>query len=335
MKLYSRLLPTTALLAFAVIVAGAWVRLSDAGLGCPDWPGCYGQWLGVPAHAADAGKAWKEMFHRYLAGALGLAILGLCVAAWRQRPRPPLLWPCLLLALAGLQAALGMWTVTLLLKPLVVSAHLLGGMAILTLLVKLKLDCRPAAPLPPALRRLGLAALFLLCIQIALGGWVSSNYAGLACSDFPTCRGQWLPDADFAAAFGLWRPLGLGTDGLALSAAALRAIHWSHRAGALAAALALAAFALALRRHSGPTARQGSLLLALLAVQLGLGVANVALGLPLPLAVAHNAAAALLLVATFAAWHGPARPATLVSLPPGEPGRASRLRSPPSPQASP
>lgn len=330
------LLRLTVALAFVVVVAGAWVRLSDAGLGCPDWPGCYGQWLGVPAHAADAGKAWKEMLHRYLAGSLGLAILAVSLAAWRRRPSPWL--PAFLLGLLALQAALGRWTVTLLLKPLVVTAHLLGGMAILALLVCLERAAAsgrlPRTSPPAALRALGAAALALLAVQIALGGWVSSNYAALACPDFPTCRGEWLPAADFAAAFTLHRPLGLGADGEALPAAALTAIQWSHRAGALALAIVVALLAGALRRLPGG-GRAAALLLALLALQVGLGAANVLFARPLPFAVAHNAVAALLLAAVAAINHRLWRAADVsFRLRPAAPGTASTPRSPPSPPAS-
>ena len=213
-RLPRALVLATALLAFAVIGLGAYVRLSDAGLGCPDWPGCYGQLS--PHHAAGAiaeaqarwpegpvspAKAWKEMVHRYLAGLLGLAIAVIAALAWRRGPGAD---RRLALALAGLvllQGLLGMWTVTLALMPVIVSAHLLGGMATLALLVWLaaRQDGQPAR----GRERPGLAALALvaLAIQIVLGGWVSSHYAALACADFPTCGGVWWPPADWSAAF--------------------------------------------------------------------------------------------------------------------------------------
>ncbi|MBS1189087.1 MAG: Cytochrome oxidase assembly [Rhodocyclaceae bacterium] len=301
MTLYRRLLAFAALLALGVVALGAWVRLSDAGLGCPDWPGCYGQWVGVPDHAADAAKAWKEMVHRYFAGTLGLAIFALCLLAWRQRPRTAPLLPSVLAGIVVCQALLGMWTVTLLLKPLVVSAHLLGGMTTLALLVWLNLRER-ATSAPPAagsLKALGILALGLVVAQIALGGWVSSNYAALACSDFPACQGQWLPAMDFAQAFTLHRELGQTASGALLTTEALTAIHWSHRLGALLVAAAVGGLGIALARLPG-WRNWGTLLLALLALQIGLGIANVLLALPLPLAVAHNAVAALLLTAMLA-----------------------------------
>ena len=209
MRFYRRLLLVATLLAFAVIALGAYVRLSDAGLGCPDWPGCYGHWLGVPdaAHEQQAariafperpintGKAWKEMLHRYLAGTLGLLILSLCLLAWRkefrQRQSPAL--PTLLLCVVGVQAALGMWTVTLLLKPLIVTLHLIGGMTTLSLLIGLALRDQAvhAVTLGRVTRIVAASALLAIIVQIALGGWVSSNYAALACTDFPSCQGQW------------------------------------------------------------------------------------------------------------------------------------------------
>lgn len=299
MTWYRRLLPVAALLAFGVITLGAWVRLSDAGLGCPDWPGCYGQWLGVPDHAVDLGKAWKEMVHRYFAGTLGLAIFALCLLSWRQRPRLSPALPTALALIVVFQALLGMWTVTLLLKPLVVTAHLLGGMATLALLVWLHLRESERLPAADGLKVPALAALVLVIAQIALGGWVSSNYAALVCPDFPACQGRWLPAMDFGQAFSLHRELGRTADGAPLSLAALTAIHWSHRLGAVLLAIVAGWLALALLRRPG-WRTWGASLLALLLLQVGLGVANVLLGLPLSVAVAHNAGAALLLAAILA-----------------------------------
>jgi len=243
------------------------------------------------------------MAHRYCAGALGLLIALIAVVAWRQRSalrQSPLL-PSVLVAIVSFQALLGMWTVTALLKPMVVSAHLLGGMTTLALLVWLLLRQRPQAHLPPASGLVLPAALALLAVivQIALGGWVSSNYAALACSDFPTCLGTWLPEMDFARAFQLHRDLGQNADGTLLSNAALTAIHWSHRVGALIVALAVGRLVLML---SGRRDWRGWALSlgAALAVQIGIGVANILLSLPLPLAVAHNVGAAILLCLTLA-----------------------------------
>jgi cytochrome c oxidase assembly protein subunit 15 len=314
---YRTLVVATTFLAFVVVVVGAYVRLMDAGLGCPDWPGCYGELS--PAHAhediakavqAQGGehgpvslrKAWKEMFHRYLAGALGLLILAIAIVAWRSHRvhAGSAILPTALLILVMLQAALGMWTVTLLLKPAIVTLHLLGGMATLSLLVWLSL--RQLAIRAPAdarathrLRPWAALALAIVLGQIALGGWVSSNYAALACVDFPTCHGAWLPPMDFRHGFQLVRELGKTAAGTHLAYEALTAIHWSHRLGALVTLLFVGALAVALIRVRG-AAMYGAFLAMLLAVQVGLGIANVVSGLPLAVAVAHNAAAALLLV---------------------------------------
>lgn len=315
MKLYRRLLIVATLLAFAVIALGAYVRLSDAGLGCPDWPGCYGHWLGVPdatheqlaaaqaypGQPVDSAKAWKEMVHRYFAGSLGLLILALCLLSWRaeiRRRQSPAL-PSLLLVIVGIQAALGMWTVTLLLKPLIVTLHLLGGMATLSLLLGLVLSSSPSAmpePVRPGTRWLAAGALVAVVVQIALGGWVSSNYAALACPDLPWCQGQWRPAMDFAQAFSLHRELGQTADGELLPLAALTAIHWSHRLGAVVVAVLAGALAQALLASDSRRWRNwGRLLLCLLLLQLALGIANVLLSLPLAVALAHNLGAAALL----------------------------------------
>ena len=309
---------TAAALALALIVVslGAWVRLSDAGLGCPDWPGCYGQLVGVPDQAheiaaaqaafpgkpVEAPKAWKEMIHRYAAGALGLVIAALALRAWRQRTRSPWLELGLLAVVSG-QALLGMLTVTRLLKPLIVTSHLLGGMTTLALLVLLWLRLRPAGPAPTVsspLRLLAGAALAVVVVQIALGGWVSSNYAAAICADFPTCQGSWWPTMDAHHAFTLDRELGATAGGALLPAAALTAIHWAHRLFAGVVLVVVGGFGIRLlgqRRLNG----HGLVLLAALAVQISLGIANVLLQLPLPLTVAHNTGAALLLCAVLAA----------------------------------
>jgi len=315
-----RLLLAATVLAFAVIALGAYVRLSDAGLGCPDWPGCYGHLLGVPDQAHEQlaasqaypqrpvvpAKAWKEMVHRYFAGTLGLLILAIFLNAWRgdiRRRQSPVL-PTLLLGIVVLQAALGMWTVTLLLKPLIVTLHLLGGMSTLALLLTLLLSGRRASPAHDSvswLRPLAAGALILVIGQIALGGWVSSNYAALACSDFPLCQGQWKPAMDLAQAFTLHRELGYTADGRLLSTTALAAIHWSHRLGALAVLVVVGALAVALLRCTRRGGRRwGGILVGLLSLQIGLGIANVLLSLPLGLAVAHNLGAAALLSAMLA-----------------------------------
>ena len=294
--------------ALIVVPLGAYVRLSDAGLGCPDWPGCYGQLVGVPEHpdehvaaaqafpgkAVEAGKAWKEMIHRYVAGTLGLIVFAASVLAWRRRP----VAAALLVGTIVFQALLGMWTVTLLLKPAIVTAHLLGGMTIIGLLTILAMPERNTwsrQAVPPGAAGLAVAALMLLVIQIGLGGWVSSNYAGLACQDFPTCQGVWLPAMDFARGFTLRRELGYAGDGSLLPFTALRGIHWAHRLGALLVFLAVGA--LILRLKASPAWRNWAFVLTvMLVLQVGLGIANVLLSLPLSLAVAHNFGAALLLL---------------------------------------
>ncbi|HEX6003737.1 MAG TPA: COX15/CtaA family protein, partial [Burkholderiales bacterium] len=304
---FRRLVYFTAGFALFVIVVGAYVRLEDAGLGCPDWPGCYGQIVGVPDQAheierasavfrktVDVGRARKEMFHRYLAGTLGLLIATIAVMAWRGRQRlrqSPLLASALVL-LVVFQAALGMWTVTLLLKPVIVTLHLLGGMTTLALLAWLARRQRAAPGMAfggpsPRLSAWAALALAIVFAQIALGGWVSANYAALACIDFPTCAGEWLPAMDFRHAFHLVRELGVTAAGSPLSHEALVAIQWTHRLGALIALLVVGMLALAALRLP-PLRAYGAALLFLLLLQIGLGIANVLLRLPLPVAVAHN-----------------------------------------------
>ena len=302
MKAYRALIGVTLALAFVVGVAGAYVRLSDAGLGCPDWPLCYGK--PVPAEISDQDalvKAWKEMGHRYLAGTLGLLILALTFMGWKLDRSRAL--ATALLALVAFQATLGKWTVTMLLKPAIVTAHLAGGMATLMLLLWLFMSNLPLAEDAPrrALRASALLALAAVSVQILLGGWVSANYAALACPELPFCPGG----TDFASAFHVVRELGHTAAGELLSNDALRAIHWTHRLFGL---VALAAVAFAALR-AWPLGRPLALALALLgALQFALGVANVALGLPLALAAAHNAGAALLLAAlvvlNFVAFRG-------------------------------
>jgi cytochrome c oxidase assembly protein subunit 15 len=293
MSAYRRLVFVTLLLTFCVIVVGAYVRLSDAGLGCPDWPLCYGQ-VTPGQHLGDdaLGRAWKEMAHRYLAGGLGLLILAVFFSAWKRRQGPLLAGALLLVVL--FQATLGMWTVTLLLRPAIVAAHLLGGMATLALLLWLffSLGSHRHAPETRALRLPALAALLAVAAQIALGGWVSANYAALACPDLPFCLGAAVPPMDFHNAFHVFRELGQTSGGERLPAEALTAIHWTHRIFALVvvAAVGWAAF------KAFAAMRTLAIAIAvLLALQFSLGVANVAFSLPLPLAAAHNAGAALLL----------------------------------------
>jgi cytochrome c oxidase assembly protein subunit 15 len=313
-KLVRHLALAATLLAVCVVSLGAYVRLSDAGLGCPDWPGCFGTMTVPESEAAikqaqtafpdsdfDHGKAWKEMLHRYLAGTLGLMVLALAILGWRaSRLIQVSPWtPTALLVLVTFQAMLGMWTVTMLLKPAVVTAHLLGGMATLALLTWIThrhwgvVSGRfiKVGGLRAAIR-LGLLVLFA---QILLGGWTSTNYAALACTDFPTCHGEWLPAMDFPNAYHWIRDLGESIDGTPLSLAALTAIQWTHRVGALVVLVYFGLLAWRLLRVEY-VSNVSLLLLTLLVVQIALGIANLLLHLPLVLAVGHNLGAALLVV---------------------------------------
>jgi heme a synthase len=324
------------LLGFCVVVLGAYVRLSAAGLGCPDWPGCYGHITPAGAEQSAAaqstypnrplelGKAWREMIHRYAAGTLALiivAIAGLAVAT-RQARIVGLGYAFGLLGIVAFQAVLGMLTVTLLLKPLIVTLHLLFGLTTLALLWWLFLTlpkqswghgsvtARPTIAASPAAgaqgaRALVVLALCLLGLQIALGGWTSSNYAAVACPDFPTCQNAWWPQTDYRNGFVLWRGLGINFEGGVLDNPARVAIHLTHRLGALVATLALLTAAIvSLGRSKQPAVRAAACaVLVALALQVSIGIAMVLRGFPLWLATAHNAGAALLLLATLAlAW---------------------------------
>ena len=317
-KWFYRLTWTALVLTFAVVLLGAYVRLSDAGLGCPDWPGCYGH-LDVPDEAhqiakaneayperpVEAHKAWKEMIHRYFAGTLGLLILAMAALAWRNRREPdqPVVLPVLLLGLVIFQALLGMWTVTWQLKPVVVMGHLLGGLATLSLLMWLALrqgrySGDAVIAQARSLRVYAVLGLILLVGQIALGGWTSANYAALACPDFPTCQTYWWPPTDFQEAFTLWRGLGVSYEYGVLDNNARVTIHLMHRLGAVAILLYLGWLVWRLTTTGSQILRGvGMAIGILLAVQLSLGIANVVMQLPLPVAVAHNGGAALLLLA--------------------------------------
>ncbi|MBC3206196.1 COX15/CtaA family protein [Pseudomonas sp. SWRI111] len=308
------------LLALIVVLLGAYTRLTHAGLGCPDWPGCYG-FISVPkseaqlAHAelhfpdapVEAHKGWNEMIHRYFAGSLGLLISVLAGRAWvnRRHPGQPVKLPLFVLAVVIAQAMFGMWTVTLKLWPQVVTGHLLGGFATLSLLFLLTLRLSgvlPALSVPKRLQYWATAGLLLVIGQIALGGWVSSNYAAVACIDFPTCHGQWLPPADFANGFHLTQHIGPNYLGGQLDSDARTAIHLTHRIGALLVTLVLLGLAWQLK-VVGMT-RLAALLLIALAAQITLGISNVLFHLPLPIAVAHNAGgAALLLTLVLVNYH--------------------------------
>ena len=310
----ARLAALTALtlfLTFDLIVFGAFTRLSDSGLGCPDWPGCYGEVspLGARAdiHAAQSAapggpvtwsKAWIEMIHRYLAMTVGVLILVMAVASWRSRRQLPLSpwWPTLTLAWVVVQGLFGKYTVTLKLYPAIVTLHLLGGLALLALLaVQHTRFQRQPLPIRPRVRALAWAAAALLALQVALGGWVSTNYAVLACTGFPQCNGQWWPAMDFASGFTFLRGLGEAGPQGARTLAALVAIHMAHRLMAVAVVAALLALAWALwreRASSAPLGRFGAGLLLLVAAQVASGLSNVVLGWPLVAALGHSAGAA-------------------------------------------
>ncbi|MFT3664725.1 COX15/CtaA family protein [Piscinibacter sp.] len=306
-------------LTFDLVVFGAFTRLSDSGLGCPDWPGCYGSASPLGAHAeihaaqsaqpggpVTHGKAWVEMIHRYLATTVGMLIIVMTATGWRdaRRGRAALSpwWATATLAWVCAQGAFGALTVTLKLVPAIVTLHLLGGIGLLALLaVQAELQRPRPLALSAALRRglAGVAALALL--QAALGGWVSTNYAVLACREFPTCQGAWWPAMDFRHGFTLWRALGETKQGDFLPFEALTAIHYTHRLTAYALFAAMLGLAWALRRGGADARRVALALLALAAWQLLSGLSNVVLGWPLPAALAHTAGAAFL-IAALAAW---------------------------------
>jgi len=311
---YHRIVKAAICLTLIVIILGAWVRLTGAGLGCPDWPGCYGEltWPKSDASVAEAnlrwaerpvetGKAIREMVHRYFAGALGLMVLALAIGAWirRNEPGQPVILPFVLLLVVIAQAALGAFTVTLLLKPAIVTAHLIGGFTTFSLLVWLYWRTRPKpvkTNLPQRkLKGPVLIAMTFLIGQILLGGWVSTNYAALACPDFPTCMGEMWPEQNYSEGFDLWRDLGVDYQGGILDQPSRMAIHVAHRIGAV---IVLGVFAFLLWRmiKTPGMGRWSAAVGGLLAIQIGLGLANVLAGLPLYVAVAHNAVAALLLV---------------------------------------
>jgi cytochrome c oxidase assembly protein subunit 15 len=308
-----------AILAFCVIVLGAYVRLSHAGLGCPDWPGCYGHLTAGQAaerhHEVNAAfpdrpieyeKALKEMLHRYLAAALGFVILVIAALAWRNRvdPEQPLRLPIALVGLVIFQGLLGMWTVTLLLKPAIVSAHLAGGLTTMALLWWMSLEARQRSQSGSTggLRAWAILGMCVLVAQILLGGWVSTNYAAVACPDFPTCQRSFWPDMDFKDAFVLWRGLGIDYEGGVLDHPARVAIHFTHRIGAIVAAIVLGLVALKSVRtgHSSGARSAGMALAAALVAQLLVGPVMVLKTFPLSLATAHNAVAALLVLAMVA-----------------------------------
>jgi cytochrome c oxidase assembly protein subunit 15 len=305
-----------AVLGLIVVVVGAWVRLTDAGLGCPDWPGCYGhvhpaQVAGQldainaanPGRPFDYQKALNEMVHRYIASTLGLLIIALAVfSVWNRRdPGQPRVLPWVLLATVLLQGLLGMWTVTLLLKPLIVTLHLLGGLTTLSLLwwMALAPEHREIKAAERKVRRLAVVAMVMVVCQVALGGWTSTNYAAAACTDFPRCQESWWPQMDFGNAFVLWRGLGIDYEGGVLDAPARVAIHYAHRLGAYAVGIVLVALGIAARRRAQtfPLRAAAIWVLAVITVQLLIGMNLIWRGWPLWLGTAHNAGAALTVLA--------------------------------------
>ncbi len=298
---FRRLALMGAALAAVVVVLGAWVRLTNAGLGCPDWPGCYGHVY--PTAAPEAGKAWHEMIHRYVAGTLGLIIVVLLVwAVVRRKDRgQPLIAVALLFLMVCLQGALGAFTVTMLVTPPIVTAHLFGGLTTLSLLWWLGItpERRWSSAAELRLRPFALIAFAVLIGQIFLGGWTSTNYAAIACPDFPTCQRSWWPAMDFHDAFVLWRGLGVNYEGGVLANAARMAIHVTHRIGALVTGLTLITLGLSVwgRATSSRLKQAGLIVIAAVLLQICLGIATVHFGFPLPVATLHNAGAALLLLA--------------------------------------
>ncbi|MGM0526189.1 MAG: COX15/CtaA family protein [Pseudomonadota bacterium] len=317
------LVKISVILAFCVIVLGAFTRLTEAGLGCPDWPGCYG-FLSAPSQAeqiqqaealypdspVEVDKAWYEMIHRYFAGTLGLLILAIAITSWVQKRQPsqkptPVKLPGFLLALVIFQAALGMWTVTMNLQPLIVMGHLLGGFSIVSLLFLLSLRLEPyrVGGGDPELRRYrGLAffALIVVVCQIALGGWVAANYAAVACTELPFCETDWTSNLDFSGAFSI--PEADTYQFGAHDYDDRMTMHVIHRIGAIITTLVVGWLIFKCWRKAVSSFFRSSLLVIslLLILQIALGISNVVFNLPLSVAVSHNAVGALLLLSLVA-----------------------------------
>ena len=309
----------TLFLTFDLVVFGAFTRLTDSGLGCPDWPGCYGHaspvgaqlhieaaQIAMPSGPVTHPKAWIEMIHRYLATGVGVMILTLAVTSWldRKRAHTSPWWPTLALVWVCLQGAFGALTVTMKLFPAIVTMHLLGGLVLLALLKAqaVRYDLAPngqgalsLTALPKSFRRLIFVTFGLLWLQIALGGWVSTNYAVLACTDFPACQNSMWPDMDFRQGFTFWRELGAGLNGENISFAALTAIHYVHRLSAYVVFAAILALTVKLYRVPA-LRRQAQWLGGLALLQLATGLGNVLLGWPLVAAVSHTGGAAALVI---------------------------------------
>ena len=313
----------TLFLTFDLVLFGAFTRLTDSGLGCPDWPGCYGfaspigasnhidvAQTAMPTGPVTTGKAWIEMVHRYLASGIGALIVVSTVLAWRGRRRQQQAgmvrtalspwWATFTLAWVCLQGAFGALTVTMKLFPAIVSLHLLGGMVLLALLQIQHVAYTDSSnsqksPLSSTTLRWVVAICALLWLQIALGAWVSTNYAVLACQDFPKCQGQWWPPMDFAGGFEVWRALGVSSDGSAIAFSALTAIHYVHRLTAYVLLLAMVWLGWGLRAMPAWRAT-GNVVWCVSAWQLVTGLSNVVLGWPLVAAVAHTGGAAAMVI---------------------------------------
>ena len=308
----------TLFITFDLVLFGAFTRLTDSGLGCPDWPGCYGHASPVGAQAAIAEqelqmpqgpvthtKAWIEMIHRYIAMAVGGLILTLAAFAWLRRWRGDasvsLLWPTLTLVWVCVQGAFGALTVTMKLFPLIVTLHLLGGMVLLALLTmqvqrqRLASERSQSILLRPHLYAATLFGLLLLTVQVLLGGWVSTNYAVLACNTFPMCQNSWWPVMNFEQGFTLWRHLGMDANGQPVVFESLTAIHYVHRLAAYVVLAYLAWLAFALRGVRAMVTMSNCLLVCLV-VQLLTGLSNVLLDWPLGSAVMHTGGAAAMVV---------------------------------------
>ncbi|HEV2609919.1 MAG TPA: COX15/CtaA family protein [Noviherbaspirillum sp.] len=315
---YRKLIWVTLFLTFDLIMFGAFTRLTDSGLGCPDWPGCYGHANPLQAldqiRAAEAAmptgpvtvmKAWIEMIHRYFAMGVGVLILSIMTIAWlrwtksrRTDERFSPWFPTFLLLFVCVQGAFGAWTVTLKLQPIIVTIHLMLGMGLLGMLTWMAASQSQHAPVMESASRLQVPAaiaMLLLTVQIALGGWVSTNYAALACMDFPLCHGQLLPQMDFKNGFTLWRHLGKTADGEYLPFPALTAIHWVHRSFAFVVIAFLAWLAHKALRVEG-LRKTAIWILVVMSMQLLTGLTTIFLEWPLALAVAHNGGAALLVL---------------------------------------
>ena len=315
---YRKLIWITLFLTFDLIMFGAFTRLTDSGLGCPDWPGCYGHADPIKAHADISAaeiamptgpvtvvKAWIEMIHRYFAMGIGVLIVAMMLISWRRwlqskrtESKFSPSFPTFLFVFVCLQGAFGAWTVTMKLQPIIVTIHLLLGMALLALLAwygsrqSTQPNIQASAP---SLRTPTVLATVLLAIQIGLGGWVSTNYAALACTDFPLCGGVFLPPMDFANGFTIWRDLGMTANGEYLPFDALTAIHWTHRTFAFIV-FAIVSWVAIVAMRTASLHRTARWLLILMGLQLMVGIATIFLQLPLLLAVMHNGIAALLLL---------------------------------------